>query len=149
MKLFFLFFFIVNLYGKDIIGAIDKVDLPLLNLENIETRIDSGAKNSSLHCFSIEKIDEKVVKFTVLNGKTFIKPISQIKEVKSSNGISQKRIFINTEVVIFGKTYISEVSLANRSKMSYPFLLGRDILIQNFIVDVSKENLSFDLKKKQ
>ncbi len=125
------------------------MDLPLLNLENIDTRIDSGAKNSSLHCLSIEKIDEKVVKFTVLNGKTFIKPISQIKEVKSSNGISQKRIFINTEVVIFGKTYMSEVSLANRSKMSYPFLLGRDILVQNFIVDVSKENLSFDLKKKQ
>uniref|UniRef100_UPI0040472E47 ATP-dependent zinc protease family protein n=1 Tax=Aliarcobacter sp. TaxID=2321116 RepID=UPI0040472E47 len=145
----FSIFFIINLYGKDILGAIDKVDLPLLNLENIDTRIDSGAKNSSLHCLSIEKIDEKVVKFTVLNGKTFIKPISQIKEVKSSNGISQKRIFINTEVVIFGKTYMSEVSLANRSKMSYPFLLGRDILVQNFIVDVSKENLSFDLKKKQ
>lgn len=75
-------------------------------------------------------------------------PISKIKEVKSSNGVSKSRYFIKTQIVISGKTYISEFSLNNRSSMTYPFLLGRDILLQDFIVDVSKKDLSFKLKKR-
>lgn len=31
--------------------------------------------------------------------------------------------------------------------MTYAFLLGRDILSQDFIVDVSKKDLSFNLKE--
>lgn len=147
MKIFFCLFFAFTLYAKDIIGSIDKLDFPDFNLQNIESRIDSGATNSSLHCTNIEKIDDNFVKFNVLGNKSFIKPISKMKEVKSSNGVSQNRFFIKTQIVIFGKTYISELSLNDRTNMSYPFLLGRDILIQDFIVDVSKKNLSFNLKE--
>ncbi|MDY0052318.1 MAG: RimK/LysX family protein [Aliarcobacter sp.] len=147
MKIFFCFFLVLSLYSKDIIGSIDKLDFSDFNLQNIESRIDSGATNSSLHCTGIEKIDNNFVKFRVLGKKSFIKPISKIKEVKSSNGISQKRFFIKTEIIIFGKTYISELSLNDRSSMNYPFLLGRDILVQDFIIDVSKKDLSFNLKE--
>ena len=147
MKIFFCFFLFINLYSKDIIGAIDKLDFSDFNLQNIESRIDTGATNSSLHCTNIESIDDNFVKFKVLGNKLFIEPISKIKEVKSSNGISQKRFFIKTEIIIFGKTYISELSLNDRSSMSYPFLLGRDILVQDFIIDVSKKNLSYNQKE--
>ncbi|NCB11315.1 MAG: hypothetical protein EOM78_06750, partial [Erysipelotrichia bacterium] len=98
-------------------------------------------------CTNIEKVDDNHVKFKVLGKESFIKPISKIKEVKSSNGISQKRFFIKTEIVILGKIYISELSLNDRTNMTYPFLLGRDILEQDFMVDVSKENISFNLKE--
>ena len=144
MKIIVVLFIFINLYANNILGEIDKLNLPQFNLKNIETRIDTGATNSSLHCTNIEKINDNFVKFNVLGKESFIKPISKIKEVKSSNGISQNRYFIKAEVVIFGKTYISELSLNDRSSMTYPFLLGRDILIQNFIVDVSKKNLSFN-----
>jgi len=147
VKIFFCFFLFINLYSKDIIGAIDKLDFSDFNLQNIESRIDTGATNSSLHCTNIESIDDNFVKFKVLGNKLFIEPISKIKEVKSSNGISQKRFFIKTEIIIFGKTYISELSLNDRSSMSYPFLLGRDILVQDFIIDVSKKNLSYNQKE--
>ena len=147
MKVFFCLFLVFNLYAKDIIGSIDKLDFPAFNLENVESRIDTGATNSSLHCTNIEKIDDKFVKCNVLGKESFTNEISKIKEVKSSNGISQKRFFIKTEIIILGKTYISELSLNDRNSMSYPFLLGRDVLHENFIVDVSKENLSFKLKE--
>ena len=147
MKILFYLFFAFTLYSKDIIGSIDKLDFPAFNIENLESRIDTGATNSSLHCTNIEKIDDKFVKCNVLGKESFTNEISKIKEVKSSNGISQKRFFIKTEIIILGKTYISELSLNDRSSMSYPFLLGRDVLHENFIVDVSKENLSFKLKE--
>ena len=147
MRIIFCLFLSFNLYSKDIIGSIDKLDFPAFNLENVETRIDTGATNSSLHCTNIEKINDKFVKCNVLGKENFIKEISKIKEVKSSNGISQNRFFIKTEIIILGKTYISELSLNDRSSMSYPFLLGRDILAQDFIVDVSKDNISFNLKE--
>ncbi|WP_368030356.1 ATP-dependent zinc protease [Arcobacter sp. s6] len=147
MRIIFCLFLTFNLYSKDIIGSIDKLDFPAFNLENVETRIDTGATNSSLHCTNIEKINDKFVKCNVLGKENFIKEISKIKEVKSSNGISQNRFFIKTEIIILGKTYISELSLNDRSSMSYPFLLGRDILAQDFIVDVSKDNISFNLKE--
>ena len=148
MKIIFCLFLVFNLYAKDIIGSIDKLDFPAFNLENVESRIDTGATNSSLHCTNIEKIDDKFVKFNVLGKESFIMPISKIKEVKSSNGVSKSSYFIKTQIVISGKTYISEFSLNNRSSMTYPFLLGRDILLQDFIVDVSKKDLSFKLKKR-
>ena len=147
MKILFYIFFAFTLYAKDIIGSIDKLDFPAFNIENLESRIDTGATNSSLHCTNIEKIDDKFVKCNVLGKESFTNEISKIKEVKSSNGISQKRFFIKTEIIILGKTYISELSLNDRNSMSYPFLLGRDVLHENFIVDVSKENLSFKLKE--
>jgi hypothetical protein len=147
VKFLFLILLFINLQSKEILGSIDKLDFPLLNLQNIESRIDTGATNSSLHCTDIEKIGDNFVKFKVLGQNSFVKPISKIKDVKSSNGISHKRFFIKTEVLILGKMYISELSLNDRSNMTYPFLLGRDILIQGFLVDVNKENLSFKLKE--
>lgn len=147
MKIFFCLFLFINLYAKNIIGSVDKLDFPAFHIENLESRVDTGATNSSLHCTNIEKVDDNHVKFKVLGKESFIKPISKIKEVKSSNGISQKRFFIKTEIVILGKIYISELSLNDRTNMTYPFLLGRDILEQDFMVDVSKENISFNLKE--
>lgn len=147
MKFFLLILLFINLQSKEILGSTDKLDFPLLNLLNIESRIDTGATNSSLHCTNIEKIDDNFVKFKVLGQNSFVKPISKIKDVKNSNGISYKRFFIKTEVLILGKIYISEISLNDRSNMTYPFLLGRDILVQSFLVDVNKKNISFKLKE--
>lgn len=39
-----------------------------------------------------------------------------------------------------------ETSLSNRESMKFPLLIGRELLKQNFIVDVTKENHSFKAK---
>ena len=49
MRFFFIFFLVINLYSKQILGEIDKFDLPLFNLQNIEARIDTGATSSSIN----------------------------------------------------------------------------------------------------
>ena len=148
MRLLFILLLTINLFSKEILGEIDKFDLPLLNLQNIEARIDTGATSSSIHCINIEKINNNMIKFKLLGDKEFIKPISKIANVKNSNGKVQSRFFIKTTIKIYNKDYEIELSLNNRKNMKYPLLVGREVLNQGFIVDVSRKNLSFENKNR-
>ena len=148
MRLIFILLLTINLFSKEILGEIDKFDLPLLNLQNIEARIDTGATSSSIHCTNIEKINNNMIKFKLLGKEEFIKPISKIANVKNSNGKVQSRFFIKTTIKIYNKDYEIELSLNNRENMKYPLLVGRELLNQGFIVDVSQKNLSFENKNK-
>ena len=154
MKYLILVFLTINLYALDTLGMVDKFDLVELNIYNIKAKIDTGAKTSSLHCTDIVPLKNNLVKFIVLNEKNekltddhVIKTISRISNVKSSNGDVQKRYFVKTKIVIYNKIYTMEVSLSFRDTMKYPLLIGRELLKQGFIVDVSKQNLSYKAKK--
>ena len=154
MKKFFLLIVLsISLYATEILGKIDTFDLPDLNINNIEAKIDTGAKTSSLHCMSIKPTKDGYVEFIVLDkshkdftGKYIKEKISRIGEVKSSNGIKQKRYFIKTTIVVFNKKYIMELSLSHRDSMNYPLLIGRELIEQDFLVDVTKTNLSYEKK---
>lgn len=134
------------------IGRSDKVDLPDLGINDAKAKIDTGAYTSSLHCKKIT-VKDGVLSFYLpveLLGKSTdqkfqTKEFFQ-KKVKSSNGESQIRYVIRTHVVLFGKSYKSELSLTDRSRMKNPILIGRKLLKDRFLVDVSRKNLSYDLK---
>lgn len=145
LKIFSIFIFLVNFsFAQTIIGKSDYIDLPTLNIKNIKAKIDTGAKTSSLHAKNIESYDGKNVIFELYENK-YTLPISRIVLVKSSNGISERRYAIKTKIIIFDRIEELEFTLTNREKMSFPVLLGRNFLKKGFLVDVTKENLSFDL----
>lgn len=137
---------------KETIGRLEIVDLPKWDIKEIEAKIDTGAYSSSLHCHNIkeyEKNGAKWVKFNLLdpehpsyNERLFSLPISDIREVKSSNGQTELRVFVKTKIIFFNKEHDIELSLTNRSEMKYPILVGRKFLKNKFLVDVSKKNLS-------
>ena len=141
---------------KRIIGRIDRVDFPELNLSEVDIKVDTGAYTSSIHSHDIEEItinDEKVIKFKLLdpshilyNEKEFIVKDYKMKVVKSSNGASEQRIVIKTIIKIFDEIFPIELTLSERGEMKYPILLGRKFLTHKFIVDTSKKNISFKLK---
>jgi len=150
IKFFILLFLSISLYGSELLGRVDKFDLPDLKLKNIKAKIDTGAKTSSLHCVSIKPLKNGYVKFILLDeeskkftGKYIEKKIYRIGYVKSSNGTEQKRYFIKTPIRLYNKIYTMEVSLNFRGNMNYPLLIGRELLQQGFIVDVTQKNLSF------
>lgn len=133
----------------EIIGRLEFIDLPELDLSGLEAKIDTGAYSCSLHCANIKVCDDMMVSFELLDedhpiyhGKKFNFKIHEIKNVKSSNGEVQERVFIKTNILINKKSYEIELSLTDRSSMKYPMLIGRKILENNFLVDVSKENLT-------
>jgi hypothetical protein len=137
---------------KEIIGRLEIVDLTDLELRDIDAKIDTGAFSSSLHCHNIEEFEkegEQWVRFNLLdpehpnyNGRLFSLPVHDVREVKSSNGQTEVRIFIQTKICFFSDDYKIELSLTNRSEMKYPLLIGRKFLRKKFLVDVSKKNLT-------
>lgn len=138
------------------IGRIDKADFPELHLEDLSLKVDTGAYTSSIHCHDINLVEENgetFIEFKLLdpshplyNNKVFrVKSFKQ-KAIKSSIGKKQKRYIIKTKIVIFGKKYVIELSLSDRSEMKFPILLGRRFLNKRLVVDTSKKDLSYALK---
>ena len=135
---------------KEIIGATDIADLPELGWYNVPVRIDSGAATSAIHCSRVRLSHEngQELLHIYLDAKrgapkrTLI--VTDFKEttVRNSFGKEEKRYVIKTPIKIFGRKIRTEFSLANRQKMSYPILLGRKLLKNRFVVDVSQKNLS-------
>ncbi len=134
---------------KELIGRIDKADFPDLNLSAIAIKIDTGAYTSSVHCSHIEEEDGQLhcnfldPEHPTYNHKAMIFNNYTQLNVRSSNGMLQKRYAITTTVKIFGKTHQIDLSLSDRSDMKYPILIGRKFLHGKFIVDPELENLSF------
>ena len=138
------------------IGRKETIDLPGLDLFDIDAKIDTGARTSSIHCdevYTTKKGDELLLHFKLLDAShpEYQGIVHTFKEfrrqkVKSSSGHTEERFVIKSSVLVFGKTYITEFTLADRKSMNYPILLGRKFLYKRFAVDVSKRNLS--LKRK-
>lgn len=144
---------------KKKIGRIDKADFPEFQLKDINVKIDTGTYNSSIHCSDINEIvknGKKIIRFKLLDNEhegvyfdeLFIDNYL-LKEIKSSNGISEMRFVVDSEIILFGKKYLTSFSLTDRSDMKYPILLGRKLLANNFLVDVTKTDLSYKKKIKQ
>ena len=141
---------------KITIGRNDKADFPKLFLEEIDVKIDSGAFTSSIHCSNINEFkinNENLIKFTLLdpdhsfyNHKEFSSTNYTSKIVKSSNGVSEKRFMIQTEIMIFNTIFPIYLTLSERKDMKFPVLLGRKFLNKKFVIDTAKKNLSYKLK---
>ena len=131
-----------------IIGRIEPISILDLELYELDAKIDTGAYSNSLHCDDII-IENGFVSFRLLDkvhpsyhNKKIKMPLYKEKKVKSSNGITQNRAFIQVKVKFANKTYKTIISLTSRADMKYPMLIGRKFLANRFLVDVSKKNLS-------
>jgi hypothetical protein len=134
------------------LGRSDRVDLPGLGLENIHAKIDTGAYTCSLHCSSAEVVNGKL-EFVLLDeehpeftGMRFtVKKFTQ-REIKNSFGEAELRYVIKTTIKIFDRKIRAEFSLSDREKLRFPVLLGRKILRNRFLIDVTKKDLYFQSK---
>lgn len=139
--------------NKKIIGRVDKIDFPNLNLFGVDAKIDTGAYTSAIHCSKIVE-ENNILKCTFyskghpnFSGKQVDFENYSLTDVKSSNGFVENRYKIKSEVVFFGKTYKINLTLSTREEMRFPVLIGRQFLNKKFLVDVDLQNLSFNQKK--
>lgn len=138
------------------IGRRDKLDLPELGLEELDAKIDTGAYTSSLHVKGVKEIEKKGVRWVkfklkhphhpAYNNKVIKLPVFAHKRIKNSFGEHEMRYIIKTQLVVFGRSYITEFSLTDRSRMECPMLIGRKFLYRKFLVDVSQKDLSYKQK---
>lgn len=135
---------------KKLLGRIDTIDFPKLNLKAINVKIDTGAYTSAIHCSKIR--EENNTLYCIFdhkghpNFKTEEIAFSDYSytDVKSSNGIKENRYKIKTDVIFFGKTYKINLTLSTRDDMRFPVLIGRQFLKHKFLVDVDLENESYN-----
>jgi len=145
--------------SKTTIGRYDKIDLPEMELFDIEAKIDTGADGSAIHCHHIELIKKKgenLLHFILLDpshpnydNRSFYFKNFKKRTIKNSFGVSERRYVITTDVVVFGKRRPTEFSLSYRGNLTFPILLGRRFLYRKFVVDVSRSNLSYRKKIKK
>lgn len=145
--------------SKVIIGRVDVLSLPEFDLDALECKIDTGAALSAIHCHSVkvvEKDGEEELWFKLLDKKHpqyqcqyYKTKHFRERNVRNSFGQEQKRFSFITKTQMMGKTYKCEFTLADREKMKYPVLVGRNLLRQGFVVDVAKSNISLKESSKK
>lgn len=133
-----------------VLGRIERVSFPELDLYNLEAKIDTGAYSTAIHCEDICIVnfdDIPTLCFTLLdpehpdyNHKEIRFTEFELKPFKSSFGETEERYVIKTLIQIGTKKIRTKVSLTSRLNMRYPILVGRKLLKNRFLVDVSLTN---------
>lgn len=127
-----------------IIGGVEKVFLPRLK-KSLAARVDSGAKTSSLHGTSAKEISiqgKPFLEFTTDTNLRVRSPLVSRVRIKSAlNSEAQTRYVIREKVCLGNFQQEVDINIADRSKLAHKFLIGRNILEKDFLIDVSKELL--------
>ncbi len=121
-----------------VLGWREWASLPQLGLPALKAKIDTGARTSALHAFSIETFgpaDAPRVRFGVhpvdYNDDIEVWCTAKIvdrREVRSSNGQGEHRYIIETPIKIGDREWPVQISLTNRYTMAHRMLLGRTAL---------------------
>jgi hypothetical protein len=124
-----------------LVGWRELVSLPEIGIANIPAKIDTGARTSSLHAHVLDDFrrgGERFVRFAVDWGgeRHFCEAVQvDLRGITSSNGDKQERFVIKTPLRIGTLTFRAEISLADRSQMQFPMLIGRTALRRRMVVD--------------
>jgi len=141
---------------KATIGWRERVELLDFDNSIIKAKMDTGARTSSLHATHISESDDsgkKYVTFRLKNigdntkYKFFKSELKEWRIVKNSGGDEEYRPVVNTRVKIGKKTMNIELTLTQRSRMSYDMLIGRTALRKKFLIDSGKSYSTKLVKK--
>lgn len=140
------------------IGWREWVNLPELGIPHIKAKIDTGARTSALHAFSLKVFTE--------NGKnkitfdihplqhdtntvvTCVADIIDKRIVTDSGGHSEERYVILTPITIAGQSWPIEITLTERENMLFRMLIGRSALRKRFVVNPARSFVTTKVKKK-
>lgn len=126
--------------NKTIIGAVEKVRILPGNIV-LKARIDTGATTTSLGVDEMELIHEDgkdwvEIRIGEVTSKYRVVKFIRIKQHESE---SVKRPVVRLRLILGNVSESVNVTLADRSKFKYKLLIGRNLLYDNFIVDVSQK----------
>jgi hypothetical protein len=141
--------------SKKLIGWREWMSLPVLGIQHIKVKVDTGARTSALHAFYVEPYENDGadwVKFSMhpLQGNTdFVvdcyAPVKDRRIVSDSGGHREERFVIETVMQLGDYQWNAELTLTDRDSMKFRMLLGRTAIEDHFIIDPS---LSYAIGKK-
>jgi len=136
---------------KLVVGSVERVKIYPSNLI-MNARIDTGAETSSINANNItefERDGKKWVRFTLFDEKTNTpypmerRVVRRVRILQSSleEGY-ERRVVVKLKITIGDREELSEFTLTSREHMQYPILIGRNVLQDLIVVDVSDEYMA-------
>lgn len=135
---------------KQVVGVREKVWLPDLELA-LTARMDTGARSASLDAQNIEQFErdgKPWVRFEIPDPdnemplKLELKLKRTVSVTSSGSEKSQRRPVIKLGIVIGRINQTAEFILYDRTHKTYQLSVGRDILQDVMVVDVSENNVA-------
>jgi hypothetical protein len=116
--------------GKKTLGISEKVKVIGEREIEADALVDTGAKLTSVDI--------------MLAAEAGLGPVKGVTKIKSaSKNFGTRRPVLSATIEIGGKRFETEINLHDRSHMTFPVLIGRNILIGNFLVDAEKNRHVF------
>jgi hypothetical protein len=149
---------VTTMAKKIVIGRAELLHFLDLAIADLPAKIDTGAYRSAVHVDGVNLSDRgKTLTFSLLGkhpvfgklAKTVTtNKFSRVK-ITNSFGHEEERYEVKLHVELGGRKIKTTFSLADRSANTYPILIGRKLLNNNFIVDTSKTSVNRRALKKR
>lgn len=133
------------------IGWQERVDLPLLGLTRLRAKIDTGARTSALHATDIVEFERDGAAWVRFHSKfdddTHDRdvecPIHDRRAIKNTSGVPEERLVIRTKFRIATRLWAIDLSLTERTEMSFRMIVGRTALNRHeIVVHPGRKNLT-------
>ncbi len=110
--------------NKIIIGPVEKMTVFGAEKQGkYESRVDTGAASSS--------IDARIVAELKLG------PVLSVKTVRNAHGETLRPV-VEANIILKRRKMKTIFTVADRSRMKYKVLIGRNILREGFLIDITK-----------
>ncbi len=131
--------------GKPIAGWIEEINIAGSKAK-VKAKLDSGANTSSIDADIIKIYDKDNKKYIIYRinmsdkkQETFESVIVRWVRIKTKTGKFIRRPVVKMDFCIADKLINDEVNLADRAHFLYPVLIGRNMMQNNVLIDVSKK----------
>jgi len=142
---------VISNSDKLVVGEIEPIYLFDPNLI-YNARIDSGAQTSSIDARNITRFERDGAawvrfdlpvpgaknKFVTLERKI----VRNVRIVQSTSAGPQRRAVVHMQFALGSHKQVAEFTLTGRDNLTFPILIGRNILRDIMLVDVGKENIT-------
>jgi len=126
---------------KMVVGAVEEVILLPWGVK-LPARIDTGSGMTSLDARDLT-VKNKVAQFRLPGkyGDILIRlPVVHRRNIRTSDS-RDRRPVVEIELLVGSKRMRVLANLNDRSQLTYPLNLGRDVLNQGFVVDCAQEKI--------
>lgn len=133
------------------LGWREWVALPELDIRLIKAKIDTGARSSALHAYTIDpyfKGGQRWIMFAIHPKQKHRNisiechaPVKDRRLVTDSGGHKQRRYVIETNIILGHALIRTEITLTNRDTMLFRMLLGRTAMNSGYLIDPSASYL--------